>query len=315
MFRGKLVMIGDGFVGSTCAYTIMLGGHFSEIVLIDIDKNKTIGDALDMSHAAAFDSPVSIYSGSYSDCKNADIVVIAAGANQKPGETRIDLLNRNSIIFKDILKNILKYAPSDVILLVISNPVDILTYITYKLSGLPKRRVIGSGTVLDTARMKYLISRHSGVDARYCHSYVIGEHGDSEVVAWSVTNIAGMSIKEFFSGSGKCSDSDIQNMQNEVKNSAYEIIEKKGATYYGIAAAVARIVECIAHSDNSIMTVSSVLSGEYGIDEIALSAPTQLAGYGVERVLEIPIDAQELAGLHKSAETLKSFASQLDIFK
>ncbi|MCD8391492.1 MAG: L-lactate dehydrogenase [Firmicutes bacterium] len=315
MFRGKLVMVGDGFVGSTCAYTIMLAGHFSEIVLIDINKNKASGDALDMSHAAAFDSPVSIYAGDYADCKNADIVVIAAGANQKPGETRIDLLNRNSVIFKDIVSNILKYASGDVILLVISNPVDILTYITYKLSGLPKRQVIGSGTVLDTARMKYLISRHSGVDARYCHSYVMGEHGDSEVVAWSVTNIAGMSIKEFFSSNGNCTDSDLQNMQNEVKNSAYEIIDKKGATYYGIAAAVAKITECVAHSDNSIMTVSSILNGEYGIDDIALSAPTQLAGYGVERVLEIPIDAQELAGLHKSADTLKASVRLLDMFK
>lgn len=315
MFRGKLVMVGDGFVGSTCAYTILLSGHFSEIVLIDVNKDKTEGDALDMGHASAFDSPVSVYAGDYSDCKNADIVVIAAGANQKAGETRIDLLNRNSVIFKSIVANVLKYAPDDIILLVISNPVDILTYITYRLSGLDKRQVMGSGTVLDTARMKYLISRHSGVDARYCHTYVMGEHGDSEVVAWSVTNIAGMSIKEFFSGGGSCTDADLQQMQSEVKNSAYEIIKKKGATYYGIAAAVARIVECIAHSDNSIMTVSSVLSGEYGICDIALSAPTQLGGYGVERVLEIPVDAQELAGLHKSADVLKGFAAQLEVFK
>lgn len=313
MFRGKLVMVGAGFVGSTCAYTIMLGGNFSEIVMIDINKDKAEGDALDMAHSAAFLKPVSVYAGDYSDCKNADIIVITAGVNQKKGETRIDLLNRNGQIFKDIVSNIMRYAPEDVILLVVSNPVDILTYVTYKLSGLPKRQVIGSGTVLDTSRLKYLISRHTGVDARSCHTYIIGEHGDSEVAAWSMTNIAGMSMKEFFSHTGKCTNEDLQNMYNEVKNSAYKIIEKKGATYYAIAAAVARITECIAGNENSILTVSGIFSGEYGIEDIALSVPIQLSGIGVEQILEVPIDAQELAGLHKSAETLKDNIAKMTL--
>lgn len=313
MFRGKLVMVGAGFVGSTSAYTIMLGGHFSEIVMIDINKDKAEGDALDMAHSAAFLKPVSVYAGSYEDCKNADIIVITAGVNQKPGETRIDLLNRNGKIFKDIISNIMKYAPSDVIILVVTNPVDILTYVTYKLSGLPKSQVIGSGTVLDTSRLKYLISRHTGVDPRYCHTYIIGEHGDSEVAAWSITNIAGMSMKEFFSHTGKCTDEDLQSMYKEVKNSAYKIIEKKGATYYAIAASVARICECIAGAENSILTVSGIFSGEYGIEDVALSVPTQVSGTGVERILEVPIDAQELAGLHKSAETLKASINSMDI--
>lgn len=305
MLRGKIVVIGAGFVGSTTAYTIMLDGFFQEIVLIDINKDKAEGDALDMAHGTSFLKPVSIYSGDYRDCAEADIVVITAGVNQKVGETRIDLLKRNADIFRDIIGNVMKYAPDDVILLTVTNPVDILTYITYKLSGLPKHQVIGSGTVLDTSRLKYLISRHTGIDARYCHTYIIGEHGDSEVAAWSMTNIAGMSMQRFFEHYGKCTDGDLQMMYSEVKNSAYEIIEKKGATYYAIAAAVARIVECIAGAENSILTISSVLDGEYGISDIALSVPTQVSGYGTERILEVPFSEQEIAGLRNSAQTLK----------
>lgn len=305
MLRGKIVVIGAGFVGSTTAYTIMLDGFFQEIVLIDINKDKAEGDALDMAHGTSFLKPVSIYSGDYRDCAEADIVVITAGVNQKVGETRIDLLKRNADIFKDIIENVMKYAPDDVILLTVTNPVDVLTYITYKLSGLPKNQVIGSGTVLDTSRLKYLMSRHTGIDARYCHTYIIGEHGDSEVAAWSITNIAGMSMKNFFENYGKCTDEDLQMMYNEVKNSAYEIIQKKGATYYAIAAAVARIVECIAGAENSILTISSVLDGEYGIRDIALSVPTQVSGYGTERVLDVPFSENEIAGLRSSAQTLK----------
>lgn len=305
MLRGKIVIIGAGFVGSTTAYTIMLEGLFQEIVLIDINKDKAEGDALDMAHGVSFQKPVSVYSGDYKDCAEADIVVITAGVNQKVGETRIDLLKRNADIFKSIVGSIMKYAPSDVILLTVANPVDILTYITYKLSGLPKTQVIGSGTVLDTSRLKYLMSRHTGVDARSCHTYIIGEHGDSEVAAWSITNIAGMNMKRFFENYGKCTDEDLHAMYSEVKNSAYEIIAKKGATYYAIASAVARIVECIAGAENSILTISAILNGEYGINDIALSVPTQLSGSGVERILDVPFSSQEIAGLWKSAETLK----------
>jgi L-lactate dehydrogenase len=305
MLRGKIVVIGAGFVGSTTAYTIMLDGFFREIVLIDINKDKSEGDALDIAHGTSFQKPVSIYSGDYRDCAEADIIIITAGVNQKVGETRIDLLKRNADIFKGIIENVMKYAPSDVILLTVTNPVDVLTFITYKLSSLPKRQVIGSGTVLDTARLKYLISSHTGVDARDCHSYIIGEHGDSEVAAWSITNIAGMSMQRFFENYGKCTDKDLDFMYNEVKNSAYEIIRKKGATYYAIAAAVARIVECIAGGENSVLTVSSVLGGEYGISDVALSVPTQLSAYGVERIFDVPFDERETKALLKSAETLR----------
>ena len=305
MLRGKIVVVGAGFVGSTTAYTIMLDGFFREIVLIDVNKDKADGDALDMAHGTSFLKPVSVYSPDWKDCAAADIVLITPGVNQKVGETRNDQLKRNTEIFKSIVENVMKYAPTDVILLTVTNPVDILTYVTYKLSGLPKQQIIGSGTVLDTSRLKYLISIHTGIDARYCHTYIIGEHGDSEVAAWSITNIAGMSMKSFFEHYGKCTDEDLQAMYSEVKNSAYEIIQKKGATYYAIATAVARIVECISGGENSVLTISSVLNGEYGIEDISLSVPTQVSGYGVERILDVPFNEIELQGLRNSAKTLK----------
>ena len=313
MFRGKIVIVGAGFVGSTTAFTIMLGGLFSEIVIIDINKDKAEGDALDMSHGVSMVKPVRVYAGDYRDCKDADIVVITAGAAQKEGESRIDLLKRNVSVMKIIIESILQHAPRDVILLTVTNPVDILTYVTYKVSGLEKNQVLGSGTVLDTARLKYLISRKTGIDARNCHTYVIGEHGDSEVAAWSITNIGGMSMQEFCRYTNKCSVDDLGTMYDDVKNAAYEIIKKKGATYYAIAVAVARIVECIAGDENSILTVSSVFSGEYGINDTALSVPTKVGGEGIEKILEVPFSHEEMRGLKNSADKLKGIIQQLDI--
>lgn len=311
MFRGKLVVIGAGAVGSTTAYTIMLSGIFQEIVLIDINKDKAEGDALDMSHGVSFVKPVAVTSGDYSDCKDADIIVIAAGAPQKEGETRLDLLKDNAEIFKSIIENTMKYAPNDVILMPVSNPVDILTYITYKLSGLPKNQVLGSGTVLDTSRLKYMISRETGVDARNCHTYIIGEHGDSEVAAWSVTNIGGMTMNEFCKFTGRCSINRLDDMYNEVKNAAYEIIDKKGATFYAIAVAVRRICECIAGDENSVLTVSGIFEGEYDIKDVALSVPTIVSGRGVERILEVPFSKEEMKGLRDSAHTLSEILREI----
>lgn len=313
MFRGKIVIVGAGFVGSTTAYTIMLGGLFSEIVIIDINKNKAEGDALDIAHGVALNKPVKVIAGDYDECKDADIVVITAGANQTPGETRTDLLKRNAGIIKSITENIMKHAPDDIILLTVTNPVDILTYVTYKVSGLPKNQVLGSGTVLDTARLKYLISKKTGIDARNCHTYIIGEHGDSEVAAWSITNIGGMSMQEYCTFTGRCSIDDLDKMYNEVKNAAYEIISKKGATYYAIAVAVARIVECIAGDENSILTVSSIFDGQYGISDVALSVPTKVGGLGIEKVLEVPFARNEMKGLQNSADKLKELISGLEI--
>ena len=313
MFRGKIVVVGAGFVGSTTAYTIMLGGLFSEIVIIDIDKNKAEGDALDIAHGVALNKPVKVISGGYVECKDADIVVITAGVGQAPGETRLDLLKRNTKVIKSITASIMKYAPEDIILLTVTNPVDILTYVTFKISGLPKNQVLGSGSVLDTARLKYLISKKTGIDARNCHTYIIGEHGDSEVAAWSVTNIGGMSMQEYCTFTGRCSVDDLDKMYMDVKNAAYEIISKKGATYYAIAVAVARIVECIAGDENSILTVSSVFDGQYGISDVALSVPTKVGGLGIEKVLEVPFGRNEMKGLMDSADTLKELISELEI--
>ena len=306
MFRGKLVIVGDGFVGSTTAFTIMLGGLFSEIVIIDIQKEKAEGDALDIAHGVSLVKPVKVYAGDYSDCKDADIVIITAGVSQqKPGETRLDLLKRNVSVIKSVTENVMKFASDDLILLTVTNPVDILTYATFKISGLPKNQILGSGTVLDTARLKYLISKKTGIDARNCHTYIIGEHGDSEVAAWSITNIGGLSMHEFCRYTGKCNLDDLNQMYEEVKNSAYEIIKKKGATYYAIAVAVARIVECIAGDENSILTVSSIFEGEYGLEDVALSVPTKVGGEGIEKILEVPFSREEMKGLRNSADVLK----------
>lgn len=311
MFRGKIVIVGAGLVGSTTAYTIMLGGLFNEIAIIDINKEKAEGDAMDMNHGVSFVKPVTVYAADYDTCKDADIVVITAGVAQKTGETRTDLLKRNALVFKDIVGSIMKYAPDDIILIPVTNPVDVLTYITYKLSGLPKNQVLGSGTVLDTSRLKYMISRHTGVDARNCHTYIIGEHGDSEVAAWSITNIAGLSMDEYAKTYGKCRKDDLNKMYSDVKNAAYDIISKKGATYYAIALAVSRIVSCIAGEENSVLTVSSVFEGEYGIRDVALSVPTQVGGRGVEGIFEVNLSETEMEGLKNSAKIMRELINTI----
>ena len=311
MFKGKAVIVGAGAVGSTTAYTLMLGGLFKEIVLIDVNKNKAEGDALDMSHGVSLVKPVIVTAGDYSECKDADIIIITAGIPQKEGQTRLDLLKENVELFKKIVASIMKYAPQDVILMTVSNPVDILTYVTYKLSGLKKNQVLGSGTVLDTSRLKYMISKKTGVDARNCHTYIIGEHGDSEVAAWSVTNIGGMTMHEFCKYTGKCDMNDLDKMYQAVKNAAYDIISKKGATYYAIAVAVSRICEAIVGDENSILTVSGIFEGEYGIRDVALSVPTMVGKGGVERIFEVPFGKEEMKGLNDSAVTLSELLRQI----
>ncbi len=311
MFKGKAVIVGDGAVGSTTAYTLMLGGLFKEIVLIDVNKKKAEGDALDMSHGVSLVKPVVVTAGDYSDCSNADIIIITAGIPQKEGQTRLDLLMENVELFKKIIESIMRYAPNDVILMTVSNPVDILTYVTYRLSGLKKNQVLGSGTVLDTSRLRYMIRKKTGIDARNCHTYIIGEHGDSEVAAWSVTNIGGMTMHEFCKYTGKCDLNDLDKMYQDVKNAAYDIISKKGATYYAIAVAVSRICEAIVGDENSILTVSGIFEGEYGIRDVALSVPTMVGKGGVERIYEVPFGKEEIKGLHDSAVTLSELLRQI----
>ncbi len=313
MFKGKITVIGAGAVGATTAYTLMLSGLVSEIVLIDINKNKAEGDALDMNHGISFVSPVKIIAGDYEDIVGSDMVIITAGASQEPHEKRTDLLKRNVKIMEDIVNNVLKYCNDDTILLMVTNPVDILTYVTYKISGFSKNHVIGSGTVLDTARLKYLLGEYTNVDVRNVHTYIIGEHGDSEVAAWSATSVAGMNINEFCSSSGVCDAKQLtdKHFHETVKNSAYEIIQKKGATYYAIALSVKRIVECIIGNEKSILTVSSMLEGEYGLNDVCLSVPTIVSSEGAEKILEIDLNVNETKDLKKSAETLKNLAREI----
>jgi len=309
----KITIVGTGFVGSTTAYTLMLSGLISEIVLIDRNEQKADGEVMDLNHGMPFVRPVNIYRGDYKDCAGSDIVIITAGANQKPGETRIDLVKKNTEVFKSIVNEIVKYN-NNCILLVVTNPVDILTYVTYKISGFPKNRVIGSGTVLDTARFRYLLSEHVGVDVRNVHSYIIGEHGDTEVAAWSLSNIAGIPMDKFCSECHQCEKQiSRQKIYESVKNAAYEIINNKGATYYAVALAVRRIVEAIVRNENSILTVSSLLEGLYGIDDICLSVPAIVNSSGVEKILNVPLSDEEFTLLKNSSETLKSIAQTLDI--
>ena len=313
MFKGKITVVGAGNVGSTVAYTLMISGLVSEIVLIDINRDKAEGDAMDMNHGVSFVSPVKIMAGGYSDIRGSDMVIITAGANQREGEKRTELLKRNAEIFNDIIGNILRYCHDDTILMVVTNPVDILTYITYKMSGFSKNHVIGSGTVLDTSRLKYLLGKQGNLDSRNVHTYIIGEHGDSEVAAWRVSTVAGMSIDEYCGCGNNCRTIEVQkdDFYNKTKNAAYDIINKKGATYYAIALAVKRIVECIIGDENSILTVSSLFSGEYGINDVYLSAPTIVGAGGAEKIIEIDFSDDEREGLKKSSEVMKSLLREI----
>ena len=301
----KCAVVGCGFVGASCAFSLVESGLFSEMVLIDVNKEKAEGEAMDLSHGVPFTRPIEVYAGHYPDLEGAGIIIIAAGANQKPGETRIDLVHKNMKIFQQIVPQITKYN-SEGILLVVTNPVDILTYATLQISGLPRARVIGSGTVLDTARLKYLLGRRLGVDPRGVHAFIIGEHGDSELAVWSSANISGVDLSEFCSAGGmKLTAEELDTLYREVRDSAYEIIDKKGATYYGIAMSVRRICESIVRDERSILPVSSLITGHYGLTDICMGVPSILGREGVERVLDIPLNAEENARLLKSAASLR----------
>lgn len=309
----KVAVIGCGFVGSASAFSLMESGLFSEMVLIDADKNKAEGEALDISHGLPYAKPMQIYSGEYKDLSDAYIIIITAGANQKPGETRLDLVKKNVSIFKSIVSEIVKYN-KEAILLVVANPVDILTYVTLKLSGYPENRVIGSGTVLDTARLKYLLSQHLDVDIRNVHSFIIGEHGDSEIVTWSFTNISGVPLDKYCEHKGHYNHKEaMDRIANEVKNSAYEIIEKKKATYYGIAMSVRRICEVIVRNERTILPVSSIQHDNYGLGDVVLSMPRIVGSDGLSSFAPIILDEEELKGIQKSAKVLKETIATLDI--
>jgi len=309
----KAAMIGCGFVGSASAFALMQSGLFSELVLIDANHDKAEGEAMDIAHGLPFAGQMKIYAGDYDDIVDAAVIIVTAGAAQKPGETRLDLVNKNVNIFKSIIPEIAKRNYKG-ILLIVANPVDILTYTAVKLSGLPENRVIGSGTVLDTARLKYALGEHLEVDSRSVHSFIIGEHGDSEIVAWSSTNVSGIPVNDFCELRGHFNHEEaMHRIADDVKNSAYDIIEKKGATYYGIAMSVKRICECIMRDEKSILPISSMMHGEYGISDICLSMPTVVGREGAETRVPIQLNEQEESALSASAEQLSKVAAQLDL--
>ena len=301
----KAAIVGCGFVGSASAFALMQSGLFSELVLIDADNNRSEGEALDISHGLPFSKPMQIYSGTYENISDAAVIIITAGAGQKPGETRLDLVKKNVGIFKSISPEIAKYNKNG-ILLVVANPVDILTYAAKKLSGFPSNRVFGSGTVLDSARLKYLLGEHLGVDSRSIHAFIIGEHGDSEIAAWSSANVSGVPLHKFCEMRGHYNHAKaMREISENVKNSAYEIIEKKKATYYGIAMSVKRICEAIVRDEKSVLPVSSVQTGEE-INGVALSMPAIVGKHGVEGLVPIELNDKEKAELKESAATLKA---------
>ena len=309
----KVAIVGCGFVGSATAFALMQSELFTEMVLIDVDRDRAEGEALDIAHGMPFAGPMNIYAGDYDDAADAAIIIVTAGANQQPGETRLDLVHKNVSIFKSIIPEI-AHRDYQVILLVVSNPVDILTHVALKLSGMPENRVIGSGTVLDTARFKYILGEHLGVDPRNVHARIIGEHGDSEIAAWSTANISGIPVNDFCELRGHFEhDESMQRIAEDVKNSAYEIIAKKKATYYGIAMSVKRICEAIVRDEKPILPVSNFQHGVHGLHDVVLSMPAVVGKNGIEYQVPAPLSTDELARLHESAKALREVIDGLDL--
>jgi L-lactate dehydrogenase len=310
--RLKVVIVGTGQVGSTFAFTLMISGLATSIVLTDQNTERAEGHVMDLNHGLAFAQPSRIYVGDYSDCEDANIVVITAGAAQKPGETRLDLVRKNTEIFKEIIPKIVQYNPR--MLLIVSNPVDVLTYVALKVSNYPMNRVIGSGTALDSARFRYLLSRHCEVDPRNVHAYIIGEHGDSEVPAWSQANIAGVPFREYCPTCRRnCSADKREAIFDEVRNAAYEIIDRKGYTNFAIALALVRIVSSILRDENSVLTVSTLVDNYYRISDVCLSTPVILNQNGVSRHLNITLDEVERDKLQTSAKVLRDLIETLPL--
>ncbi len=307
----KCAVIGCGNVGATTAYTLMQSGLFSELVLIDADEKKARGEAEDIAHGLPFHQPMSIYQGGYSDISDASLVIITAGAAQRTGESRIELVHRNANIFSSIVDELVRIRACGIIL-VVSNPVDVLTYVTLVRSRFPKNRVIGSGTVLDTARLKQLVGERLGVDSRNVHTFIIGEHGDSEVAVFSSANISGVDLSLFCRECcDECDPRGFSSLFEDVRDAAYRIIAAKGATYYAIAEAVRRIAGAIVRDEHTILPVSTVADGHYGIEGVCIGLPCIIGRNGIEQVLEIPLNGDEERRLRQSAESLRAVIESL----
>ena len=309
----KAAVIGCGFVGASIAFRFLQQGLFSHLVLLDANREKAEGEAMDLSDGLPYGASMEITAGTYDDLADCGLVVITAGVNQKPGETRLELIGRNAAILKSIIGEITA-RPFGGILLIVSNPVDVLTYAARALSGYPRERVIGSGTVLDTARLKQLLGEELGVDSRNVHAFIVGEHGDSELAVWSGANVSGLDLDDFCRLRGKAlSGGDMDRLYREVRDSANEIIKRKGATYYGIAMAVGRIAECIVKDEHAILPISVTLEGEYGLNGVALSVPAIVGKNGLEKVLEIPLGETERSALSTSVQQLREAVSSLEL--
>ncbi len=306
----KVAIIGCGMVGSTTAFALMESGLFTDMILIDVNRERAEGEAMDLSHCMPYIRPLEIHAGGYEDISDCGIVIITAGVAQKPGETRLDCIKKNVEVFRSVVPQIVKYN-DDAFILVVSNPVDVLSYVAYKLSGYPSNRVFGSGTVLDTARLRFMIGRRLNVDPRSVHAFVVGEHGDSELAVWSSANISGVELTDYCSHKGLTDCGGRKQLEHSVKNSAYEIIEKKGATYYGIAVAVRRICESIVRDEHSIMPVSTLVNGHYGLNDVYISVPALIGADGVENILDVNLGGDERAALERSADTLISALSDI----
>lgn len=301
----KVVLIGTGAVGSSYAYALMNQGICDELVLVDLNEEKAKGDVMDLDHGIVYaPSPINIKFGSYEECEDAAIVVICAGAAQKPGETRLDLVSKNVNIFEVVVEKIMDSGFNG-ILLVATNPVDILSYATWKFSGLPKERVIGSGTVLDSARFRYLLGKEFDTAPSSVHGYIIGEHGDSQVPVWSLANISGTMLAPQLSDNRKIE------LAIQVRDAAYKIIESKGATYYGIAMGLARITKAILKNENVVLPVGALLDGEYGQKDVYIGVPSVINRRGIKNIVELSLDTGEYEKLFKSIKTLKDIQTQI----
>jgi L-lactate dehydrogenase len=309
----KVAVVGAGAVGATFAYALAQSGYAEEIAVVDINRELAEGQVLDLSHGQPFFPSVDITVGTPEDYADAHVIVITAGASQKPGETRLDLLQKNASIMESIVDDITAQT-SQAVIVVVTNPVDVLTYVAQKRAGWLRGRVIGSGTVLDSARFRYLLGEHCEVDVHNVHAYVLGEHGDSEFGAWSLTHIAGLSMDDYCAICKQCNhwEAERASIMNQVRDSAYHIIDYKGSTSFGVGMALVRIVRAILRNEHSVLTVSTVLAGEYGLNGVALSAPSIVTERGVARVLEADLSEEEMALLHTSAGVLQEAIDELE---
>ena len=311
----KITVIGSGSVGSTIAYTLTVMGIASEIVMIDINQEKSLGEALDIRQGVPFCNPANIYAGSYADAEGSNIVIITCGVARKPGQSRLDLAQTNVNILKAVSAEIVKYAP-EATYIIVSNPVDVLTYVFHKISGIPEERIIGSGTILDTARLRARVSEYYDVNQKNVHAYVLGEHGDSAFVPWSIANISNVPIEDYreaLLNSNNYPEFDRDEVENYVRKSGARVIQRKGATFYAVSISVCHICRCLLSGIDTTMTVSTMLHGEYGIDDVCLSLLNVVGSKGAHSKVLLPLNEEEVKALHHSAECLKEIINNIEI--